>query len=79
MSDDDEFEIVYEVDDGYVTGSRPQRFTVQRDWYTGDESDEELEQSYMEMIDDAMRERVSACYDEDQLDRFREWVRSNHA
>jgi hypothetical protein len=71
---DDEFDIVYEVDDGYVCGFRPQYINID-DVYLEDDMDEyQLNELYDEIVEEDFRQNISA-YGQNR-ERFIEWAKN---
>lgn len=68
------FTAKYEVDDGYVGGSRPQYFTVHADSVDPSMSDEALEELFYDLVDEEMRQQISAC--KLNIEDFVQWARS---
>ncbi len=56
-----DFKVTYEVNDGYVGGSRPQSFRIHEGDYefSPDSTDEQLLEVFYGAIDEDMRQKVS--------------------
>lgn len=70
------FKAKYEVDDGYAGGSRPQGFSIGAGdvEFDPDITDEKLADLFYEMVDEDMKQRISAC--NVNVDEFIAWARS---
>lgn len=72
----DNFTAKYEVSDGYVSGSRPQSFTIR----AGDidvspnMTDSQLEEAFYEMVEEDMRQKTAA--ESVNVAEFIAWARS---
>lgn len=73
---DNKFKAKYEVDDGYVGGSRPQSFTIREGDFDIDPemTDDQLTDLFLEMVDEEMRQKISAC--NVNISEFIAWARS---
>lgn len=57
---EDQFNVTYEIDDGYVGGHRPQHFPIYASDLEDDMSDKDLSNLFNELMEDDMASRVSA-------------------
>ena len=53
------FEAEYEVEDGYVTGSRPQVFSIDESDIETDMGEDELRELYYDMIQNDFEQRIT--------------------
>ena len=71
--DKDMFEGVYEVEDGYCGGSRPQHFSIRSsDLYEG-MTDQELEELYEGAMIDHFNSEIYPL--PENIEEFKEWAR----
>lgn len=69
---DDKFQVRYEVDDGYVGKSRPQKFSIDESDIEDDMTEGDLRKFYQEQIDDDFERRIFAFGENE--DEFIEWA-----
>ena len=69
---DEEFEITYQVDDGYAGGSRPQYTTILADDLEDDMTDDDLEKLWEQYIQEAFEQKIS--WWSDSLEEFKDWA-----
>lgn len=79
MGEKNTFTVKYEVDDGYVGGSRPQSFRIREgDFdFSHNMTDEQIKDAFFEAVEEEMRQRISACNTNE--DDFLEWARAQIA
>lgn len=70
---DDEFLVKYEVEDGYMGGSRPQSFRINSDLLTEEMTDDEIERSLYEATQEDMLQKISPVVN--NSDEFVAWAR----
>jgi len=69
----DDFEVTWEADDGYVGGSAPHRFDISADDIEFCGTDEELKNLFWKSIQEDFEQRVSPVCDQEE--EFLEWAR----
>ena len=74
MTKPESFDVTYEVDDGYVGGSRPQGLTISAAEFDADDTEATLRQLFREIVEEDFRQNIS-WYSSDE-DRFIEWALS---
>ena len=62
----DDIDIIYEVEDGYVSGSRPQNLQIDPSDFE-DLSDDEIREQLSNQIQDDMLQIVNPSYDESEI------------
>jgi hypothetical protein len=67
--------IKYGIEDGYVGKDRPHYLTLDPGHFEGDMSDEDIEAAVWEMIEDDMREKISAHWSGYELSEIIAMVR----
>lgn len=67
------FRAMYEIDDGYAGGARPQYFAIRPDELEEDMTDDDLEAFYEESCDEHMRQNIGCS--PSRVDEFVEWAR----
>lgn len=72
----EKFTAKYEVADGYISGRRPQSFTIRAEDIdiSPNMTDEQLVDAFYEMVDEDMQQKVSA--ESVNADEFVAWARS---
>lgn len=73
----DYFNCRYELEDGYVGGSRPQTFRVRAADLEDDVSDEALEQAFHAMAEEHRNENIGIA--SLNIDEFKQWARAQVA
>lgn len=73
----EEFEVTYEVDDGYAGGSAPHSFSIDPDWFDSDTPDKRLSEMFWKAIEEDFRASVRPiCHQEAE---FLAWAAERQA
>jgi hypothetical protein len=73
----DTFEVTYEVEDGYVTGDRPQTVSISADAFYAETSEKELKKLFWEEINDHFSSNISPVCDQES--EFIAWAKERQA
>ncbi len=70
----EEFDITYQIDDGYAGPSAPHHTTIDDTWFESDTPEQDLKNMFWEQIEDDMRQSVHAVCE--QEDEFLAWAKA---
>jgi hypothetical protein len=73
------FEAQYQVEDGYVTGERPQTFQIYAEDLENDESHDALREFYSKAIDEDFKDSGKIYPSSRREDKFVAWARAQIA
>lgn len=73
------FQAQYQVEDGYVTGARPQRFEIYAEDLEDDASDDALKKFYGEEVDAHFRDSGKIYPSLKKVDQFVAWAKAQIA
>jgi hypothetical protein len=73
------FEAQYQVEDGYVTGARPQRFKIHVEDLENDASDDALREFYDNEVDEHFKNNEKIYPSSEKVDQFVAWAKAQIA